>query len=96
MVERTCETKDEAQALANFLWNEKERHLEDVSDIEMDLEDLEKYWDVRPRKERAFVRPGRPLPLDLPDEDFSWSSNGRFEEEGDDLYIIYDGWRNEN
>ena len=79
MIERTCETQDEAQALANFLWNEKERHLEDVSDIEMDLEDLEKYWDVRPRKERAFVRSGRPP-----------------EEEDDDLYIMYDGWRNEN
>ena len=52
-----CKNKDEAQALANFLWNEKERHLKDVREIDLDIVSLEIRWEVRPNKIRAFVKP---------------------------------------
>lgn len=55
--ERFCRSSDEAQALANFFWNEKERHREDIIKIENDLKMLREWWGVRPRKQRAFVRP---------------------------------------
>ena len=51
------ENRDQAQALANFLWNEKERHKDDIGQIERDLEALKQKWDVSPRLRRMFVRP---------------------------------------
>lgn len=57
MIERSVINKDEAQALANFLWNEKERHLGDVIDIDIDLDRLRVIWGVSPRQEREFVKP---------------------------------------
>ena len=52
-----CENKDQAQALANFLWNEKQRHLEDVRAINMDLARLSIQWSVNPNHVVAFVKP---------------------------------------
>lgn len=57
IIERCCKNKDEAQALANFLWNEIERHLDNVVQIENDLGVLYKKWDVRASHERQFVKP---------------------------------------
>jgi hypothetical protein len=49
--------KDQAQALANFLWNEKERHLDDVANCYEDLVTLAEEWGVEPVLERLFVKP---------------------------------------
>lgn len=54
---RHCANKSEAQALANFLWNEKRRHLEDVAQINLDLDELEITWEVAPYKIVSFVKP---------------------------------------
>lgn len=54
---RSCNTKDEAQALANFLWNEGERHMGDVYDIKRDIAELKKKWEVVPSKVVEFVKP---------------------------------------
>lgn len=56
-IERTVKNKDEAQALAGFLWNEKERHLDDVQNIIIDLLKLKKVWKVQPRRLKEFVKP---------------------------------------
>ncbi len=52
-----CENKDQAQALANFLWNEKQRHLKDVKVIRDDLVMLEIKWGIVPNNVVAFVKP---------------------------------------
>lgn len=52
-----CESKEEAKALAGFLWNEKERHLDDIVEISKDLSELKRKFGVEPSKERRFVKP---------------------------------------
>lgn len=52
-----CENKDQAQALANFLWNEKRRHLKDVRVINDDLVMLELKWEIVPNNVVTFVKP---------------------------------------
>lgn len=52
-----CENKDQAQALANFLWNEKRRHMKDIHSINDDLLSLKVKWDVIPNNVVAFVKP---------------------------------------
>jgi len=52
-----CKNKDEAQALANFLWNEKERHLKDIHVIMLDLALLKVKWEVKPLTIVRFVKP---------------------------------------
>ena len=52
-----CNNKDEAQALANFLWNEGERHRGDIEVIHEDLKLLWKKWEVLPTYIKAFVKP---------------------------------------
>ena len=52
-----CENRDEAQALVNFLWNEKGRHLNDVREIWEDIHLLLKKWGVVPSRIRRFVKP---------------------------------------
>ncbi len=52
-----CENVDQAKSLANFLWNEKERHMEDVMKIILDLMDIKQKWGVSPSGERKFVIP---------------------------------------
>ena len=52
-----CENKDQAQALANFLWNEKERHKKDIDSIDDDLHVLYYEWRVVPSEKREFVKP---------------------------------------
>ena len=54
---RHCANKEEAQALVNFLWNEKWRHLEDIANIDTDLREAEQVWEVVPFRKRAFVKP---------------------------------------
>lgn len=49
------ENKDQAQAMADFLWNEKQRHLEDICKINLDLNTISDKWNVLPRHERIFV-----------------------------------------
>lgn len=51
------ENREQAQALANFLWSEKERHRDDIEQIEKDLETLREKWRVEPLLKRIFVRP---------------------------------------
>ena len=48
---------DQAQALANFLWNEQQRHWEDIQVIRKDLEKLRSKWLVEPTCEVAFIVP---------------------------------------
>ena len=55
--ETTIENHDQAQALADFLWYERERHGDDIEQIEMDLKALEEKWRVTPRSRRVHVRP---------------------------------------
>jgi hypothetical protein len=57
MEARHCHTKAEAEALANFLWNEKLRHMEDIRVIEEDIDNLKKYWNITPVHIREFVIP---------------------------------------
>jgi len=45
-----------AKALANLLWNEKERHLDDIRQIRKDLKDLSQKFKVRPAKTRVFLK----------------------------------------
>jgi len=52
-----CENKDQAQALANFLYNEKERHMDDVMKIILDLLEIKQKWGIEPSNERKFVIP---------------------------------------
>lgn len=52
-----CDNKDQAQALANFLWNERERHIKDIYAITDDLTILESKWDIKPTREKIFVKP---------------------------------------
>ena len=52
-----CANRDEAQALSNFLWNEKMRHIDDIQIIEKDLDDLKLKWAVWPDLKRRFVKP---------------------------------------
>lgn len=52
-----CASEAEAQALANFLWNEQKRHLDDIDAITEDLVRLQLLWHVQPRKIRVFVKP---------------------------------------
>ena len=52
---RKVRTKAEAQALADFLWNEKERHLDDLNHIISDLINLRVKYGVTPRMKREFV-----------------------------------------
>jgi len=56
-IERTCRNKQEAHALANFLWNEKQRHLRDIYQIEKDLAQLRELWSVVPAEREEFVKP---------------------------------------
>ena len=51
------ENRDQAQTLYNFLWNDRERHREDIEQIERDLKALEEKWKVTPRLRRVYVRP---------------------------------------
>jgi len=43
------ENRDQAVALADFLWCEKQRHLDDIDQIDRDLKALEEKWAVTPR-----------------------------------------------
>ena len=52
-----CENIDEARALANFLWNEGERHRRDIEAINEDLDSLWTKWHVAPSYIKAFVKP---------------------------------------
>jgi hypothetical protein len=52
-----CENRDQAQALADFLWNEKQRHLKDIKAIHHDLIVLRVKWDVVSNNVVAFVKP---------------------------------------
>ena len=47
--------KEVAQALANLLWNEKERHQDDIRNINKDLHNLAQIWGITPSKERLFI-----------------------------------------
>jgi hypothetical protein len=47
-------SKDQAQAMADFLWNEKQRHLDDIERIDQDLHKLEKIWGVLPSWKREW------------------------------------------
>jgi hypothetical protein len=46
----------EAQAMANFLWNEKCRHQEDVQNLLAELDLLNMVWSVVPEARRRFVK----------------------------------------
>lgn len=52
-----CNNKDEAQALANFLWNEGKRHERDIEAINKDLDSLWIKWHVGANCIRRFVKP---------------------------------------
>lgn len=52
-----CNNRYEAQALANFLWNERERHKKDVEAITEDLDLLLTKWNVQPDHVSRFVKP---------------------------------------
>jgi len=52
-----CENKDQAQALADLLWNEKERHAKDIRNIEVDLNLIWHKWHITPHYKRRFVKP---------------------------------------
>ena len=49
MVEEVeIENRDQAVALAGFLWCEKQRHLDDIEQIDRDLDALKEKWKVTP------------------------------------------------
>jgi hypothetical protein len=48
---------DQAQALADSLWDEMERHHDAITQIEIRLRRLEEKWKVTPRLRRVYVRP---------------------------------------
>ena len=52
-----CQNKDEAQALCNFLWNEGQRHQEDIADLMLDIRLLKAIWGVVPVQKVQFVKP---------------------------------------
>ncbi len=54
---RHCRNRDEAQALANFLWNEQQRHWDDIDQINNDLAELKEGWGVEPIEKREFIKP---------------------------------------
>ena len=47
--------RDEAQALANLLWNERERHKDDIRQINTDLRNLKRIWNIIPHGKRIFM-----------------------------------------
>ena len=51
------ENRDQAVALAGFLWREKQRHLDDIEQIDRDLDVLKRKWKVTPVVRRVYVRP---------------------------------------
>jgi hypothetical protein len=57
MIIEFVQNREEAQALADFLWNEKKRHEEDIANIDADLEQLKVKWWVEPRGIKRFVKP---------------------------------------
>ena len=52
-----CQNKNEAQALYNFLWNEGQRHKNDIADLELDIRLLKAIWGVEPVQELVFMTP---------------------------------------
>ena len=58
MVEEVfIDNMDQAQALADSLWDEMECYRDHIIQIEMDLKALEKKWNVTSRLRRVYVRP---------------------------------------
>ena len=58
MVEEVfIDNMDQAQALANFLWCEKQRHLDDIEMIDRDLDALKRKWKVTPNMRKVYARP---------------------------------------
>ncbi len=55
--ENIIENHDQGQALANFLWNEMQRHMDDIEQIAEDLKVLEEKRNVTPRLRKVYVRP---------------------------------------
>ena len=51
------ENGDQAQAVANILWNQMERCKEDTREIKKDLETLKEKWGVTPIPRKIIVRP---------------------------------------
>lgn len=51
------QNKNQAQALATLLWNEMQRHMEDVKKIREDLSLLRYKWGVCPIEVREFLEP---------------------------------------
>jgi len=49
------ENKDEAQAMADFLWNEMMRHFDDAEGCAVDLRNIKLLFGVEPRMTRKFV-----------------------------------------
>ncbi len=47
----------EAKSLANFLWNEQQRHCKDIGEIDEDLLEIKQKWGISPSGERKFVIP---------------------------------------
>ena len=58
-------SREEAQAMANFLWNEKCRHREDIDKLLVELDDLNMIWNVVPEKRRRFVATRHPYGEDI-------------------------------
>ena len=58
-------SREEAQAMANFLWNEKCRHREDIDKLLVELDDLNMLWNVVPEKRRRFVATRHPYGEDI-------------------------------
>ena len=50
-------TVEEAQALSNFLWCEKQRHMDDMEVNDRGIDALKRKWNVTPRLRRVYVRP---------------------------------------
>ena len=55
--EAIIENHEQAQALADSLWDEMERHHDAITQIEIRLRRLEEKWKVTPRLRRVYVRP---------------------------------------
>jgi hypothetical protein len=54
-LKRGIRNKTEAQIMADFLWREKERHLDNINDIVSDLLRIKRKWKVKPRKIREWI-----------------------------------------
>jgi len=54
---KRCQNENEAQALCNFLWNEGQRHKNDIADLELDIRLLKAIWGVEPVQELVFMTP---------------------------------------